>query len=209
MQHRRRSFTRWFCALALAVAALLLASCGGSSSTSSPTATHASSVAKAPARTTIVRGRDRVSNKAVTYRPLHGTGGGELNDDNPGNADVGNQNRGSEDPCTLVSRAEGQAILGGTMSAPSEAPQGPTCIYQRVGSSSFVTLAIDSSDLANIRAHIHGVKSSRINGLTAICGVYGQPTTFVALSSGRVLSITAPCAVGRRFATAALKRLKA
>lgn len=207
MKHRRNSFTRWCCALVLALAALLLCSCGGSSPTSSPTATNASVVTKARGHETIVHGRNRVSDKTVTYHPLHGTGGGELNDDNPGNADAGAHASGSEDPCTLVTRSEGQAILGGSVSAPSEAPQGPTCIYQRVGSKSLVTLAYQSIDLARIKAQIHGAKRFEIDHRTAFCGVYGQPTTFVALTSGRALSITAPCAVGRRFAAVALTRL--
>jgi hypothetical protein len=41
----------------------------------------------------------------------------------------------------------------------------------------------------------------------AYCGNFGEPTTVVPLSRDRVLNVHAPCALGTRFAGAALARL--
>lgn len=207
------------CAIPLMLAATLLAACGSSSSTPPATTsavdqnTGARSRAHVDARTR----PDPVTNAVVTHRPLHGTGGSEINDDNPGSADAPHGSgktdvrpaAGRTNPCTLVSRAQAQAIVGEPIASMQEAPLGPTCIYQPAGSKSFVTLAIEPINLPKVLAHVRGYSEAHIKGHTADCGVYGQPTTFVALPRAGVLTITGPCAIGAKFAATALPRLGA
>ena len=145
----------------------------------------------------------------TAHRPVHGTGGSEPNDGNPGRADrAGQAATGQSDPCKLVSRAEAQAILGRPIDNPVEAPLGPTCIYRPIGAKSFVTLTIESIDLAKALARVRNRTRVDVAGRTAYCGNYGQSMTFVQLTRGRVLTVTAPCAVGVRFAAKALPRLE-
>ena len=201
------------------VAALpLLAACGGSSPTPATTvqatqsgaavsAAHSREPASDPASSAPA---DPVSKGVVVHRPFRGTGGKEINDDNPGNADVGSDpEAGNKDPCKLVSRAEAQAIVGRPVATPQEAPLGPTCIYQSVGTKTFVTLTVAGVDLARLKPDIRHLTRMKVDGRSGYCGVYGQPTTFVPLPNGKVLNITAPCMVGRLFAAKALIRLKA
>jgi len=139
---------------------------------------------------------------------MRGTGGNEINDDNPGIADSGNGKLVNQlDPCTLVSRSEAQAIIGGQIAAPQEAPLGPTCIYQSLGTESPVTLAVESIDFAKVSPLIHHRIRVTAAGHNAYCGDYGRPTTFVPLKGGRVLNIAAACRIGAQFATKALPRL--
>lgn len=204
-------------AIATAGATMLLAACGSSSSTpatSTPAihttaaATHAAAI-EAVATETAKRRRDRVSTGVVTHHPLHGTGGSEINDDNPGKADVGeNPAVGEENPCKLVSQAQAQAILGRSVAAPQEAPLGPTCIYQPQGEKTFVTLTLEGVKLAQLKPHIRHLTRFELDGHSGYCGRYGQATTFVQLAGGKVLDITAPCNIGRLFAARALTRLR-
>ncbi len=160
----------------------------------------APAIAKAPP--------DPVSKGVVVHKPLHGTGGREINDDNPGNADSGSRSStGQLNPCTLVSQAQAETILHKHVAAPDDAPLGPTCIYQPTGSSSFITVSIQPRSFATISRSIRNRKQYSVAGHTVYCGDYGQPTVFVPLSDGRVLNVTGPCAVGRQFAASALARL--
>jgi hypothetical protein len=210
--------------LLVLAAALLLAACGGSSSTSSTSSSSA--ITSAVAQNTGVRSRvrpaartrpDPVTSGVVTHRPLHGTGGGEINDDNPGNADAPAHDSDTDvrpagaprNPCTLVSSAQAQAILGTPVETPTEAPLGPTCIYRAAGAHSFVTVAVEAVDLATVSAHLRNRTQLAVGDRTAYCGTYGQPTVFVPLASGRVLAVTASCAVGAKFAATALPQLGA
>jgi hypothetical protein len=188
---------------------VLLTACGSSSSTKS-TSTPAGHTAasEAPATAAAKTQRDTVSEGVVTHRPLHGTGGGESNDDNPGKADGGNATAtGQSDPCKLVSRAEARAILGKPLGAPQEAPLGPTCIYQPTRARTFVTLAVETVDFARIKPRIRHRTRIKVAGRTGYCGVYGQPTTFVPLNGGKVLNVTASCKIGTLFSVKALSRL--
>lgn len=217
MPTRFRPCAKPLCAIGLSAAALLIAACGGSSSTRSATTPIVHSAATTSQSATASKsipyadtkaGRDVVSTGVVTHRPLNGTGGGEINDDNPGRADTGGHSAtGRSDPCTLVSRAQAQAIVGKPIGAPVDAPLGPTCIYQPAGAKSFITVAVESIDFSTIKPLIHNRTQSTIDGRAAYCGTYGQPTTFVPLSNGRTLDIAAPCSVGVRFAAEALPRL--
>jgi hypothetical protein len=76
-----RRFSPWppLACLCAAAAILPISGCGGSSATH-PASTKAGSGAV---------GRDIISNGPVIQRPLRGTGGGEINDDNPSRADSG------------------------------------------------------------------------------------------------------------------------
>jgi hypothetical protein len=198
------------CVIPLAAVALLIAACGGSSSTRSAAARvgRSASGEAIPYKAAQIH-RDVVRNGLVTHRAMRGTGGAEINDDNPRRADSGNETARSQNPCTLVSRAQARAIVGRPIAAPVEAPLGPTCIYRPAGAKNFIILTVESIDFATIRAHIRNRTRFDVGGHTAYCGTYGQPTTFVPLAGGRrVLSITAPCAIGSRFAAKALSRLK-
>lgn len=155
-----------------------------------------------------VAGGDIVSNDTTVQRPMRGTGGNEINDDNPGKADTGNGSATGLNPCTLVPRAEVQAIIGEPIGAPEEAPLGPTCIYQPTGAKTSITLTVESIDFAKIKPLVHKQIHLTIAGHTAYCGVYGRATTFVPLSKNRVLNIAAPCSVGTKLAQQALPGLK-
>jgi hypothetical protein len=218
MPTRCKPSAKLLCAATLASAALLIAACGGSSSTHSGSSgagqsatgdgTGASSTTEPAAYAAAKAKRDTVTSGVVTHRPLHGTGGAEVNDDNPGHADTGNRPAaGQSDPCTLVSRTQAQAIVGKPIDAPVRAPLGPTCIYRPSGSKNFVTVTVASTDFATIRARIRNRTQLDVSGHTSYCGTYGQPTVFVPLADGRVLTVTAPCATGTLFAAKALSRL--
>jgi hypothetical protein len=209
MPSRFGSGAKLLCAIQLLAAGLLIAACGGSSPTRSAT------VAAAQKALVAKSAHDPVSSGVVTHKPFPGTGGGEINDDNPGHAVAPGSGKtalrqasGQRDPCTLVSRAEAQSILGRPLATPVEAPLGPTCIYRPVGAKNLITLTVGSVDFARIRAQTRNRRRLDVGGRTAYCGDYGQPTTFVALASGGTLTITAPCAIGIRFATKAVPRLK-
>ena len=108
-------------------------------------------------------------------------------------------------PCNLVSPGQARAILGGAIQAPLEAPQGPTCIYRTKSGSSFVTVAVESLKLDQVKSRLHGRRSVSVSERPAYCGVYGQPVLYAALSGGRVLTIGARCGVARQFAAKAVK----
>jgi hypothetical protein len=198
MVSQRRSRLWLPLACPFAAVALLITACGGSSST------HPSS-ATAPSGTH----RDIVNNGPVTQRPQRGTGGSKVNDDNPGRADSGKgATTGQSDPCALVSKTRAQALVGKPIAAPQTAPLGPTCIYQSLDAKVSVAVAIESSDFASVRSLIHHMSKVTIgNHRAAYCGVYGRQTTFVPLSGKRVLTISAPCSLGFRFAAEALPAL--
>lgn len=153
----------------------------------------------------------KITNHRVVQRPFDDTGGNTVNDDNPKSrgsyADSGRPStRGEPNPCALVSAAQAEAITGKSVKA-TEAPLGPTCIYQLSGVKDPITLAIERLRFSSIRRHLKGLSRPRVSGQTAYCGKYGSPVTYVPLSGGRVLDISAPCEVGTRFAAAALAAL--
>jgi hypothetical protein len=183
-------------AIAIAASALLVCACGGSSGTRVTTFTAAR-----------LHG-DVVSNGTVTHTPIAGSGGSASNDDNPSRADSGGRAAsGESNPCELVSKAEAQRMLGAPIAAPQEAPLGPTCIYQPAGAHNAVTVVIETTDFAKLRSQMRNRRRMTIAGRVAYCGDLGRPNTLVALKLGRVLSITAPCTIGLRFAAAALPRI--
>lgn len=112
-------------------------------------------------------------------------------------------------PCTLVSAAQAQKIIGGAAAHSAEAPLGPTCIYRFNGSKTEVTLAVQTATLASLTRHLARRKQVSIGGHAAVCGTLGQPTMYLPLTGTEVLSISAPCAVAQRFAATALPQLEA
>lgn len=111
-------------------------------------------------------------------------------------------------PCNLVSRAQAQAVIGKPIAEPIEARQGPTCIYSPEGAKSFITVAVQPMPIERIKKQIRNRRQVDVSQRTAYCGTHGQEVLYVPLERGRVLSITAPCDVAEKLATAALPRLE-
>jgi hypothetical protein len=209
-------------ALSLTATALLALGCGSSGG--------------AGAKPAAGTGRDTVTNGVKVHHPFAGTGSKAVNDDNPAGGGSGSaarqrdsarsastvtlgyrtpaqrepaaRNAGhSSNPCKLVTRGEAEAILGHPVSAPTLAPLGPSCIYRAHGARQAVTLAVQATPFAPLKSRLRKARQETVAGHAAFCGVYGQTTTIVALSRGRVLTIAAPCATGFRFAAKALPRV--
>jgi hypothetical protein len=188
-------------AMMLTGTALLLAACGASTATRSTTSAAGASAGA---------GRDVVRNRLITHRPIFGTGGAAHSKEYPGRTAGGRGARTPQGaPCTLVSRAEAQAILGARIAPPQQAPLGPTCIYQPLHGGSPVTLAIEAIDFGRLRGQISHLSRLAVRGRSAYCGDYGRPTVFVPLAGTTVLDITAPCGIGAQFAAKAIPRLTA
>jgi hypothetical protein len=195
--------TKRFGAALAAIGALALTGCGGSGT--SDTSPHAQAAVAAAERA------GAISTGSHTQSPLHGTGGSEVNDDNPGSADEGDQSSktGPQLPCSLVSKARVEALVGKPVGAPQEAPLGPTCIFSSTGSGGEVTVSVQPTKLSVAASTIGHRKALMVAGRPGYCGGSGRQTTLVGLSRGRVLTIVAPCAVGRGIAVTALSRLGA
>ncbi len=189
-------------------AAALLSGCGESSQQprSSAADSTAAAISKVAAASRLA-GRDTVGRSGTVQRPLRGTGGTEINDDNPSNADTGTRGDTQLDPCTLVSKEQVERAVGGQVSGPQEAPLGPTCIFQPHGAAVAITIDVESIDFAKLRPQIRHITQVTVAGQKAICGEYGHPTTFVPLAHERVLSISARCRVGIRLAEEALPHM--
>ena len=119
----------------------------------------------------------------------------------------GSKPRSRFTPCNLVSKAQAQAIVGAPLRDPLEAPRGPTCIYRTRDGRHLVALAVQSVDFAKLKRRIHGRQPVSVADRSAFCGTLGAPMLYVELPRRRVLSVAARCEVGRRFATAAVRRL--
>jgi hypothetical protein len=112
-------------------------------------------------------------------------------------------------PCQLVSLSEARAISGGSVTSQSEAPLGPTCVYRRAAPQSEITVAVEAMSLPQA---VHGTGSPqpvRVGGQHGYCVRTGAQALFVPLTAGRLLHITAPCAIAQGFAVRALPRLGA
>jgi hypothetical protein len=118
------------------------------------------------------------------------------------------------DPCSLVSRAQAQAILGRPVGRPVDAPQGHTCVYtpEDAGSpfKNPITLAVVATNFSTLKpqAQLRDRMSVTVSGHAAYCGVAGVPTMIVPLSVGRFLTVTAPCPIAATFAAEALRHIK-
>ncbi len=151
----------------------------------------------------------KITHGNPVHRPAPGTGGDAINDEHPsGKASAADSGKlGPANPC-LVSRAQAETFTGTTVAAPKVAPLGPTCVYVAHGGK-MVTLAVEQTVFSKLRPHVHKLSGYTIRGSRAYCGIYGSPNTYVLLPRDRVLVVSAPCDVGKRFATAALARLTA
>jgi hypothetical protein len=109
--------------------------------------------------------------------------------------------------CSLVSKSTAASIVGRPIAKVSEAPQGPTCVYQPSGGKQFVTVAVETTKLAIIQARSKAISKTKVNGRAAYCVKYGGMMMYVPLSGGRMLHVTAACPVASRFASAALTTL--
>jgi hypothetical protein len=168
---------------------------------------------------------DTVTTGTKTHHPFPGSGSKEINDDNPaaggGSQDSATTSGRSEkqreptaagaghssSPCALVTRQEAATILGHAINPPVLAPLGPSCIYRVKGSKQTVTLALQSTVFGPLKSRLKKPQHRTVAGRSAYCGSYGETLTIVSLPHGKVLTITAPCAVGFRFAAKALARL--
>jgi hypothetical protein len=197
------------------LAALPLAGCGGASAvngTSGSTASSSSANTSPSAAAAIARaqrhasqpvGRDIVSDQSHQVYRARGVGT-EPNDE------VNASGTKKQDPCTLVSASEAQAIVGKPVGQPTEAPQGPTCIYRPEGAKSFITLAVESKNFSKIepQSQLHSRISLTIGAHAAYCGTAGgAPTLIVPLSRGKFMAVVAPCPLAASFAAKALSRL--
>jgi hypothetical protein len=111
-------------------------------------------------------------------------------------------------PCNLVTKSQARAIVGAPVRDPLEAPQGPTCIYRTTKGKGFVTVAVQSLSFKKLKPRLRQSRRVTVSRRTAYCGQYGQAMLYVPLSGGRVLSVAGPCPVARRFAAAAVQRVK-
>ncbi len=144
---------------------------------------------------------DRIGKAGRTQRARHPAADTE----NRGNPQVLN-------PCTLVSLHEAQSFTGGGVSGAIEAPLGPTCIFKpstHSGSKTEITLALESNNAEQLAKHLGRRQELTVSGHHAYCGHLGTQLLVVPLADGQMLSVSAPCAVARQFATAALNRLEA
>jgi hypothetical protein len=114
---------------------------------------------------------------------------------------------GASQPCLLVTKTQAKAIVGAPILEPLQAPQGPTCIYRTKSGKPYVTLAVQTVNFAKLRKQIRNTRAVPIAGRTAYCGTYGKPMLFLPVAGGRVLSITAPCAMAQQFAAKAAPQL--
>lgn len=205
----------------VAATTLALAACGGSGptttrSTTAASASASSQPASAAGAATAAKPpihRAVVSRHVVRHPPprgaIPGAASGEAGGVGSGEASVrhdlaaGSLEVANTNPCALVPAAQAQAILGGHVSA-QEAPLGPTCIYQSSDHRNFVTLSVQVAALAQLKPHIRNLTKLEVDGRTGYCGVYGQATVFVPITNRRILTIAAPCDIGRNFAAKAL-----
>jgi hypothetical protein len=113
----------------------------------------------------------------------------------------------SGNPCALVTKAQAQKILGGTLLDPVSLPQGPTCVYRSRSNQRYATISIQAQRFATLRRQLHRARRVDVAKHRAYCGVYGQPMLYLPLSGGRVLSVSAQCDTAVRLARRAGSQL--
>ena len=113
-------------------------------------------------------------------------------------------------PCHLVTATEARSITAGGITAITEAPLGPTCIYHSAKAKSpSITMTVEVMKLAQVTQKLAGKAQFTIKSHPAYCGKLGSEMLFVPLTNGQVLNIVAPCSVAREFASVALSHLTA
>jgi hypothetical protein len=172
------------CLIALALASVLLAACGGSSKPSPPPGSP---------QNPLVAQTAPAAGAKPGYQGLL-----ESQASKP---------RSRFTPCNLVTKAQAQAIVGLPLRDPLEAPRGPTCIYRSQDGKRLITLAVQPLDFAKLKRRIRGRQAVSVANRSAFCGTLGAPVLYVELPKRRVLSVAAGCEVGKQFAAAAVRRL--
>ena len=112
-----------------------------------------------------------------------------------------------QNPCSLVTKAQAQAILGGKLLDPVVLPQGPTCIYRNRSRQEFATISVQAQSFGALRRRLRHAERVDVSDRAAYCGIHGRPMLYVPLSGGRVLSIAAQCDTAARLARRAATRL--
>jgi hypothetical protein len=120
-------------------------------------------------------------------------------------SEVKSTGAGPINPCRLVSRSDVASILGGRVAAPQLAPLGPTCIYTSRTPRRYVTLAVAPMRLPALSRRV--VNVALRGGHHAVCVSADTQRLLVALTTGRVLSVGAPCPIAAKLALKALPRL--
>jgi hypothetical protein len=110
-------------------------------------------------------------------------------------------------PCLLVTKAQARKIVGVPIVEPLEAPQGPTCIYRSKAGKQLITLTVETTDFARLKAQVRKQRAVSVANHSAVCGSYGRPMLYLPLAGGRVLSIAGACAMASRFAAKAVPHL--
>jgi hypothetical protein len=210
------------CAIVLALAAGLLAACGGQSDADKgPPGSESNPLVAVPnpSRTRTPpteepggeRGVTRAASRTATRssRTQRGT-----RSTTKGRADGERSRRkqhtlapSADRPCSLVTKTQARAIIGRPIVEPLEAPQGPTCIYRTAAGKSYITLAVQTFELASLKKQIRNARKVSVSGASAYCGTYGRQMLYLPLSRGRVLSVSAPCSTAVRFAAKAAPHL--
>ncbi len=187
-------------AAVLCSAAILLAGCGGSNAANHQVAVVTTTTSTTP-HAPVPLGRDKI--KKITGKPVpaQGVKNGPQDESNATGAKPVN-------PCTLVTRAEAQAILGRPVATPVEAPQGPTCIYRPKGERNLITVAVESLAFSKVQpqSQLNDRVSLTIAGHAGYCGKAGAQQLVVPLKSGKFLAVVAPCPIAAAFAAKALSR---
>ena len=93
------------------------------------------------------------------------------------------------------------------MKLPSEAPQGPTCIYRAAKGKGFVTLAVQPVSFAKAKRNLDKPTKVDLGSRTGVCGKYGQSMLYAPLPRGRMLTVAAECGVAKQFAAQAVRSL--
>lgn len=221
------SLRKGSCAVLPVAVALLLGACGGSSSSPSSSASSSSSASASSSPSSsasppkgIVGARVQAAREVRPISQYLGSDQVHPSSRRPVKArtqvgmiddEVSATGAKTLDPCSLVSRAQAQAILGKPVGQPVDAPQGPTCVYTPRGAKTIVTLAVIATDFSTLRpqAHLRDRMSVTVSGRAAYCGVAGAPTMIVPLAPGRFLTVTAPCPIAASFAAKALSHIRA
>ena len=114
----------------------------------------------------------------------------------------------SQRPCGMVSRAQAVAIVGGKITKPVTAPNGPTCIYRTARDGRMFSVAVSSQAFdRGFKRQVGRTQKLTVSGRSAYCATTTQPTLYVPLAEQRTLIVAAPCAVAQKFAATALRSL--
>jgi hypothetical protein len=178
---------RCLAALALAaVAALVVAGCGGSG--------PAEATGKETSSGPIVKSLDTVSKTEGEIATGQYPNGHDTDEESL-------SGRKTIKPCSLVSEKQANRILGGHVKI-SEHPQGPTCVYK--GSGREVSLVLMEAPLKPLIAGARTARKLTIDGHRAWCLRYESTMVVTSVGEGRVLQVSGACPAAASFAEAAL-----